>query len=133
MSPECGRNEPYNHKTDVYSFGLLCYEILTLERPLVGIIPGGNDFKKNEKVAKELIWIPNGIRPNLEDGWVRWPQPLSTRLQRCWDDDISLRPAMKEAQYVLKETLPLLWRHDLSRQLKQALLRKAPTTTFKTL
>eukprot|EP00571_Detonula_confervacea_P011975 CAMPEP_0172306786 /NCGR_PEP_ID=MMETSP1058-20130122/7784_1 /TAXON_ID=83371 /ORGANISM="Detonula confervacea, Strain CCMP 353" /LENGTH=526 /DNA_ID=CAMNT_0013018779 /DNA_START=12 /DNA_END=1592 /DNA_ORIENTATION=+ len=34
MSPECGMYQPYNLSADVYSFSMLLWEILTLEKPL---------------------------------------------------------------------------------------------------
>jgi hypothetical protein len=33
MSPECARGEQYNYQADVYTMGLLCYELLTLQKP----------------------------------------------------------------------------------------------------
>ncbi len=34
MAPECGMYQPYNLSADVYSFSMLLWEILTLEKPL---------------------------------------------------------------------------------------------------
>jgi serine/threonine protein kinase len=55
MSPECARGDPYNEKADVYTVGLLCYELLTLIKPYHDISPEQHD---------DAIFH-NGARPAL--------------------------------------------------------------------
>ncbi|CAJ1380432.1 unnamed protein product [Effrenium voratum] len=38
LSPEIIRRQPYNHKTDVWSLGVLLYEMAALRRPFVGTL-----------------------------------------------------------------------------------------------
>jgi len=134
MSPECGRGQPYNCKSDVYSFGLLCYEILTLEKPYSRILDGGADFNTDREAAALRVWY-NGERPRIgaveydtnakwsttstnPPSWFRCPESVAAILHSCWDDDVTKRPTMKEAQSLLTEALPLIWRRNLSRKIK---------------
>lgn len=39
MAPEFLRGEPSNEKTDVYSFGVILWELVTMEQPWSGLSP----------------------------------------------------------------------------------------------
>jgi serine/threonine protein kinase len=66
-SPECGRGDRYNAKTDVYSFALIWYEVLTLQRP-------NSHPDPPEAVADRVCH--QGERPSLANfsSCLRWPQ-----------------------------------------------------------
>jgi serine/threonine protein kinase len=95
ISPECARGEPYNCKADVYTFGLLCYELLTIKLPYIEI----------PKAKHEEIVFHQGIRPVTPKSW---PIEIRSFLKRCWSDDIKERPTMEEAQRELQKYLPIL-------------------------
>merc|ERR1719464_2514875 len=90
MSPECANREMYNAKTDVYSFGLLFHQLLTLEKPYDDISDENHD---------EYVFY-NHVRPVV-------PKPLPTRtkalLSSSWDRSIPVRPTMKRICRILKE------------------------------
>jgi len=93
MAPEVARGEAYNLKADVYSFGLLLHELITLEKPYDDISNEDHD---------DLVFIYH-VRPVI-------PKYLPGRskelLEKCWSPNIARRPNMIEVCSVLDEELP---------------------------
>uniref|UniRef100_A0A6B2L2L3 Protein kinase domain-containing protein n=1 Tax=Arcella intermedia TaxID=1963864 RepID=A0A6B2L2L3_9EUKA len=77
---------PYSEKTDVYSFGLMFWELVTL-KPLF-IRP--KEYKGKKGLAKYVL---SGYRPAIEKNW---PQSLTTILSNCWHQDPNRRPLFRE-------------------------------------
>nr|PNR40724.1 hypothetical protein PHYPA_018127 [Physcomitrium patens] len=65
-------------KLDVYSFAIVCYEILTGDEPFADVL-------KTEVLAR----VKAGLRPNLPD---EIPGRLAVLIQECWNEDLLLRP-----------------------------------------
>eukprot|EP00339_Tiarina_fusa_P009314 CAMPEP_0117053320 /NCGR_PEP_ID=MMETSP0472-20121206/36864_1 /TAXON_ID=693140 ORGANISM="Tiarina fusus, Strain LIS" /NCGR_SAMPLE_ID=MMETSP0472 /ASSEMBLY_ACC=CAM_ASM_000603 /LENGTH=466 /DNA_ID=CAMNT_0004768299 /DNA_START=68 /DNA_END=1465 /DNA_ORIENTATION=+ len=110
MSPECGRGDPYNCKTDVYSFALLCYEILSLQKPY-------SHIDTPETISERVCH--HGERPNMvllastaQCSSFKWPLALQQIIERLWHEDIRERPDMKESKVLLTEALPMLWKQQ---------------------
>jgi serine/threonine protein kinase len=93
MSPEIARNEHYGFASDVYSFSILLWEIVTLDKPFDSIksLPQFND----EVVRRHH-------RPPLKKVH---SLGLRTLLQQCWHRDQNQRPTFKQVQQVLVEYL----------------------------
>lgn len=93
MSPEVAQVMPYGLSSDVYSFGILLWEMLTLK----------NAFEKysREKHYKEVI--VEGKRPKLVRSW-----PFATKnlLERCWDPHPLERPTFQAICELIKFALP---------------------------
>ncbi|GAX26496.1 hypothetical protein FisN_23Lh019 [Fistulifera solaris] len=85
MATEVLREEPYNVKADVFSFSLVVWEVLTLERPHDRSSPDASVFGERPKIPKE------------------WPSALKRILQRGWSDDLETRPSMIEFRLVLED------------------------------
>lgn len=81
MAPEVALGKPYNEKIDVYSFGLLLYQVLALEAPFDGITAQSFPKFVFEKGARP---VPNA----------KWPTELSSLMKQCWSPTISERPSM---------------------------------------
>jgi serine/threonine protein kinase len=93
MSPECALGQEYNLKSDVYSFSLLCHEIMSLEKPYDHI---------RSDLHHDLVFS-FGERPLLPDSW---PEGIQTLLRCCFSADILLRPSMEEAHGILVREIP---------------------------
>jgi len=92
MSPEVARNEPYNLTADVYSFGLLLWQICSLLLPYDGM---------NRQDHSELVVYGNE-RPPLDS---RWSTPLRILIKRAWEPDPSVRPSMDNIYKILKREI----------------------------
>jgi serine/threonine protein kinase len=88
MPPEVYFEKPYNQSFDVYSFGILFYQILALETPFEGYT-----VKSFPKMVFE-----KGARPVPDP---KWPLAISNLMRRCWSAKISERPSMEEISEVL--------------------------------
>jgi len=64
----------YHFKVDVYSFGMVCYEILTKHVPFFNF--ESMDLQKR---------IKDGLRPNMPE---QCPEQLSTLVQACYHPDL---------------------------------------------
>ena len=107
MSPECARGDQYNAKADVYTFGILCHELMSLVKPY-------SDMSSDQHDAL-VFW--KGVRPQCP---TNWPVEIRSLLCSCWSEDLHFRPTMKEAQAILQKELPktLLAEKSQSRQRK---------------
>jgi len=89
MSPEALLEEPTTVKTDVYSFGLVFWEILTQK----DLFPEYNDLDIfTQDIARK------GVRPSLEG----CNTVLSEIIKRCWHKDPNVRPHFKELITILQ-------------------------------
>ncbi|XP_074311487.1 serine/threonine-protein kinase EDR1 isoform X2 [Silene latifolia] len=89
MAPEVLRNEPSNEKCDVYSFGVILWELATMSLPWSGMNPmqvvGAVGFQNRRlDIPKEL-------------------DPLVARIiWECWQSDPNLRPSFAQLCVALK-------------------------------
>eukprot|EP00934_Nitzschia_sp_Nitz4_P001092 Nitzschia sp. Nitz4//scaffold453_size6330//4639//5887//NITZ4_009180-RA/size6330-augustus-gene-0.9-mRNA-1//1//CDS//3329552275//1092//frame0 len=83
MAPEIARGDCYNAKGDVYSFGLIAWELLTLKVPYADI--------RGDMHNEEVLY--RGRRPECPQ---KWPTCVKDLLHQCWYDDVMLRPRMDE-------------------------------------
>ncbi|XP_058000499.1 serine/threonine-protein kinase EDR1 isoform X2 [Hevea brasiliensis] len=89
MAPEVLRNEPSNEKCDVYSFGVILWELATLRLPWSGMNPmqvvGAVGFQNRR------LEIPKDV------------DPLVARIiLECWQTDPNLRPSFAQLAVALK-------------------------------
>ena len=82
MAPEMFNGDGYGPKVDVYSFGMLLYELLT------------NSLPWTERDATVVMMhVIEGERPKLPGDA---PKPLARLIEMCWDKNPKRRPKFKE-------------------------------------
>jgi serine/threonine protein kinase len=90
-APEVIRGEKYSETADVYSFGIIMWEVLTRKQPY-----GGRNFMG---VSLDVL---EGRRPQIPDDC----QPKFQKLiKSCWHKSAGKRPAMEKVIEVLGELL----------------------------
>ncbi|XP_065849516.1 probable serine/threonine-protein kinase SIS8 isoform X2 [Euphorbia lathyris] len=89
MAPEVLRNEPSDEKCDVYSYGVILWELCTMQQPWGGMNPmqvvGAVGFQQRR------LDIPDGMDPAVSD-----------IIRQCWQTDPRLRPTFAEIMAALK-------------------------------
>ncbi|XAR73720.1 Dual-specificity kinase [Bertholletia excelsa] len=90
MAPEVIEHKPYDHKADVFSFGIVCWELLTGELPYSYLTP----------LQAAIGVVRQGLRPTIP----KHTHPkLVILLERCWQKKPTLRPNFSEIIEVLKQ------------------------------
>ncbi|XP_019423487.1 PREDICTED: serine/threonine-protein kinase EDR1-like isoform X1 [Lupinus angustifolius] len=79
MAPELIRNEPFTEKCDIFSFGVIMWELCTLSRPWEGVPP--------ERVVYSVA--NEGSRLEIPEG------PLGRLISECWAEPQE-RPSCEE-------------------------------------
>jgi serine/threonine protein kinase len=82
MAPEVSNGGDYTCSADVYSFGMVCYEVITGSPPF-------NHLLKNEDVFN---LVRTGERPPIPG---TCPQSLNSLMTKCWAPEPSLRPTFE--------------------------------------
>lgn len=119
MAPEVAFGHPYNHRADVYSFGVLLYRVASLAQPFGGMGP-----RSHEHDALRNGWRPrlyetgdrndhhhhyhshqrdshhnhnHGHHPEAGEWYATmdaWPTGLAGLIDECWAGDLRMRPEM---------------------------------------
>lgn len=89
MAPEVALSQPYNKTADIYSFGIILWQICELETP----------FKSYDMVKFRQKVVNGGTRPKMNK---KWSTSLSILLGRCWANDLNQRPSSEETMDLLR-------------------------------
>ncbi|XP_076466494.1 mitogen-activated protein kinase kinase kinase 7-like isoform X2 [Babylonia areolata] len=89
MAPEVFEGCNYSEKCDVFSWGIILWEVLTRRKPFDEI--GGPAFR--------IMWaVHNGTRPPLIQGL---PKTLELLMTKCWSGNPAERPSMSEVVRIM--------------------------------
>ncbi len=88
MAPEVARGERYNLKADVYSFGILFFEVLNLEKAFHGWQPREISERVHQKKYRPRVPLV-------------WPGPLRELIKTTWSDIPAARLSMKHVHAIL--------------------------------
>ncbi|KAL3881337.1 hypothetical protein ACJMK2_027789 [Sinanodonta woodiana] len=89
MAPEVFEGSNYSEKCDVFSWGIILWEVFTRRKPFDEI--GGPAFR--------IMWaVHNGTRPPLIRNL---PKPLDILMTRCWAGKPAERPSMAEVVRIM--------------------------------
>jgi hypothetical protein len=79
MAPEVALDQPYNTSVDAYSYGILFWQICSLQTPYSGY---------TQKMHADRV-IRDGERPTID---TTWPQKWTSLMVSCWDGNYMNRP-----------------------------------------
>lgn len=99
MAPEVARGDPYNQRVDSYSFGILFWQICSLQTPFAGF---------STRMHAEKV-IQKGHRPKVE---MSWPMSWSTMMSRSWHPNSDSRPDFDEISLFLDDQVEELKNND---------------------
>lgn len=88
MAPECAESMPYNHKADVYSFGIILWECLSGKKSYDGM-----DYDTFYDCV-----IYGHERPPIDH---KWDNALIDLLQKCWSSNYDDRPSFRQIIQIL--------------------------------
>jgi serine/threonine protein kinase len=92
MAPEVAKTLPYNTTVDVYSFGILLWEVCSTEKPFF-------EYSCAKHMQRVVL---GGERPLMDaKHTTNWPLSLQWLMTRCWSSDPTERPTFT----IVKETL----------------------------
>ncbi len=89
MAPEVIRHEPYSINSDIYSFALVLWQLVTREIPFHGYTPVQAAFA----VARD------GARPSIPD---HLPEYIGRIITCCWEQDQVKRPSFAKVSLALQ-------------------------------
>ncbi|CAN6277706.1 unnamed protein product [Urochloa humidicola] len=89
MAPEMIQHRPYDHKVDVYSFGIVLWELIT------GMLP----FTNMTAVQAAFAVVNKGARPVIPQDCL---PSLTHIMTRCWDANPEVRPPFTEIVCMLE-------------------------------
>ena len=98
MAPEVIRQQPFDHRIDTYSFGIILWELWTCEEPFAEFY----DFETfvdtvhvrglRPALSSNMLYVPN-----CTDLTKACPPKLVSLIKSCWHDSPAKRPADFEA------------------------------------
>lgn len=115
MSPEVARYLPYNLSADIYSFGVLLWNIYSLEQP----------FEDMSRSAHSHLVVYGGQRPHIPKDW---PTSLTELITSCWEEAPYKRPTMQQVVRGLEKELDSL--DDSSHHSRHGSPRNARSGSF---
>ncbi|KAF8043375.1 hypothetical protein BT93_A1652 [Corymbia citriodora subsp. variegata] len=90
MAPEVIEHRQYDHKADIFSFGIVLWELLTGELPYAYMTP----------LQAAIGVVQKDLRPSIPKG----TNPLLVELlQRCWQRDPKRRPNFSDILEILQQ------------------------------
>jgi mitogen-activated protein kinase kinase kinase 7 len=94
MAPEVFEGDTYTEKCDVFSWGIILWEIVSRQQP----------FKEFENPLTVLWKVHNGQRPPLVEGC---PKPIENLMTACWAPVPAKRPAMSTVVEIMRKLCTL--------------------------
>ncbi|KAA8499808.1 Serine/threonine-protein kinase STY46 [Porphyridium purpureum] len=88
MAPEVLSSKPYSEKADVFSYGILLWEICARQLPYFGMQP----------MQVGMAVVNQHLRPTISP---QIPRPFTEIMKRCWHQDQLRRPDLEDVHHAL--------------------------------
>jgi serine/threonine-protein kinase len=82
MAPEQLLREPYDHRVDIFAYGVTAYELLTGEKPFTGETP---DEILRQQLDRAGFAAPRSLNPDI-------PPAIEKTILQCLERDPDKRP-----------------------------------------
>ena len=94
MAPDLYSKEKYNEKVDIYSFGIVLYQLFTEREPYA------EEIKKfdSQKILYNIV--NHNLRPTIPSDMV--DSPICKLIKQCWDKSPNIRPDIKSVIATLR-------------------------------
>ncbi|KAH3766490.1 SHK1 protein [Pelomyxa schiedti] len=105
-APEVWRMEACSKASDVYSFGLILWELFTEEDPFASysdVEPFYEDIIVGGLRPSIPLFVPNKRGP--PEARIPFPPALSALMQACWNQDPARRPTMPRIRTILESII----------------------------
>jgi serine/threonine protein kinase len=90
------KDHPYDKSVDVYSFGILLWELCSLEKPF-------NGYTSKKHMSNVVL---GGERPKMDSSHTsNWPVQLQQLIKNCWSAFPDTRPSFTEVRDTLEKCL----------------------------
>lgn len=93
MAPEVVLCKPYNESADVFSFGILLWQIISCVTPYQGF-----SVKMYESLVVEKGFRPDDPKAKIDS----WPKELKKLMTSCWSSNTKARPTLEDARATLR-------------------------------
>ncbi|XP_043070792.1 uncharacterized protein LOC116806157 [Drosophila grimshawi] len=87
VAPEVLKGKEYTEKCDIYSFGIILWEVMSRRRPF--------DHLENSVAEARKYLTLSGERPDLEVKLIKKCDPLLELIEDCWHQEPDMRPSAK--------------------------------------
>ncbi|MCE8163176.1 MAG: protein kinase [Candidatus Moeniiplasma glomeromycotorum] len=94
VAPEVLRGQIYTQASDIYSFGIVTYEILANSYPYIEY----RHLDDSELIIRVCF---QNLRPNVDE--LKIPQLLKGLIKKCWDADPKRRPSAEELDKITSD------------------------------
>ena len=102
MAPEVVLSNPYTEKVDVYSFGIILWQLASEATPFKG-------FTRDDFIAKVIV---GNERPKIDKSW---PNGFTSIIVSCWHKDPLQRPSFQDITFQLQSLIDELNRSRIQR------------------
>lgn len=91
IAPEASNGEPYDHKADIYAFGIILWEIVTRIMPF-------SEYDFQSEIAERVC---EGLRPSIPDFT---PSRYRALIEQCWVCAVSYSHALFSCSFLASNT-----------------------------